>query len=118
MVRTMATQHTETASGPPGIRGRLYQYRSAIAALLAVGLTGGLLVWLESLSVPLAESTTMRDGSIGLVGGEMVYNAYDGLWLGLRAALGLYIVFVAILISLFVLTSWKEIRDDHAVGGD
>lgn len=115
----MATQHTEPTRRSPGLRGRLYQYRSVIAAVLAVGITVAVLVWLESLSVPLAESPVMREGSIGIVGGEMVYNAYDSLWLGLRAVLGLYIVFVAILISLFVLASWKEIMDDHAPqGGD
>ncbi len=114
----MSTQQTEPTRRSSGVRGRLYQYRSAIAAALAVAITVVVLVWLESLSVPLAESPVMREGSVGIVGGEMVYNAYDGLWLGLRAVLGLYIVFVAILISLFVLASWKEIRDDHVSGGD
>ena len=106
---TMATKQSTTTRSGGDASSVLYRHRSAIAGVLAVGIVIGLLVWLESLSVPLAEAPVLRESGVAIVGGEMTYNAYEGLWLAVRALLGVYIVFVAVLISLFALASAREV---------
>lgn len=107
----MGTEHADRL--PPGgeLRQTLYRYRHVAAGLLAVVFVAGLLLWLDGISVPLAEAPVLREGSAAIIGGEMTFNAYEGLWLAVRALLGLYIAFVAVLISGFALASAKEVLD-------
>lgn len=126
----MATDHTttheepdtmpessDTAHGGSGGGAHvLYEYRIHVAAALTVGIVAALLWGLESIAVPLAEAPILREtGGAAAAGGPMTYSLYEGLWLAVRALLGLYITGVAVLISLLALASWKELAAD---GGD
>lgn len=105
----MATEPAGTADHD-GLAGRLLRYRSHIAAVLTLALVVGLLAALEAISVPLEAGETLRlAGSAAIAGGEPTYTAYSDLWLGLRALLGAYIVFVVLLISALALVVWKEV---------
>ena len=106
----MATDSTGTKS--QSIRGRLLRYQSHIAAVMAAVVVGAMLAALEAVSVPLEAGQTLREsGAAALAGGEPVYTAYSGVWLAVRALLGLYIVFVVIIISALALVVWKEVLD-------
>ena len=109
----MATGETgdATPQSDGDLKRTLYRYRSPIAVVLAVALTVGLLAWLDSIAVPLAEAQVLRDGSAAVTGGEMTYNAYEGLWLAVRALLGIYVAFVAVLVSAFVLVNATEVLE-------
>ena len=107
----MGTKHTSTRQGGDDLRGTIYRYRSYIAGVVAIAIVAGLLLWLDGTSVPLAEAPILREGSVAITGGEMTYSAYEGLWLVVRALLGLYIAFVAVLISAFAFMSWKEVLE-------
>ncbi len=108
----MVSVATESAgaSDRGALTERLLRYRSHVAAVLAIVVVVGLLAALESLSVPLEAGETLRlAGSAAIAGDEPTYTAYSGLWLGLRALLGAYIVFVVLLISALALVVWKEV---------
>lgn len=107
----MATEQSTSKPSGGDLVQTLYRYRSPIAGVLAVVITAGLLLWLDSIAIPLAEAQVLREESAAVVGGEMAYNAYEGLWLAVRALLGLYITFVAVLISLFALASVREVME-------
>lgn len=107
----MGTETTGMHRQTGRLRRTLYQYRVSVSAVLAVAVVAGLLLWLDGLAVPLAEAPVLREGSAAITGGEMSYNAYEGLWLLVRALLGLYIGFVAVLISAFAIVSWKEVLE-------
>jgi len=108
----MATDHT--THDEPDTRSRsFYEYRVHVAALLTVGIVAALLWGLESIAVPLAEAPVLREtGGAAAAGGPMTYSLYEGLWLAVRALLGLYITGVAVLISLLALASWREVSSD------
>lgn len=128
----MATDHTTTHDDADTIPDRsedthggsgsgthvLYEYRVHVAAALTVAILASLLWGLESIAVPLAEAPILREtGGAAAAGGPMTYNVYEGLWLAVRALLGLYIAGVAVLISLLALASWRELAADGE-GGD
>ena len=128
----MATDHTTTHEeadavpersdtthdGSGGGANVLYEYRVHVAAALTVAIVAALLWGLESIAVPLAEAPVLREtGGAAAAGGPMAYNMYEGLWLAVRALLGLYIAGVAMLISLLALASWRELAADGE-GGD
>lgn len=105
----MTTESTSGGTGddPPSTVAR---YQVPLAGLIAVGIVLAILLALESISVPLEAGETLRQsGSAAIAGGEQLYTAYSGLWLGVRALLGAYIVFVAVLISALAFSTWKEV---------
>jgi len=104
----MTTSSTDSGS----LRGRLLGYQSHIAAGLALALVAGVLAALEAVSVPLEAGQTLREaGAEAIAGGEPAYTAYSGVWLAVRGLLGLYIVFVVILISALAFVVWKEVLE-------
>lgn len=107
----MGTKHTNAHQGGDDLRGTIYRYRSYLAGVLAIVVVAAILLWLDGTSVPLAEAPILREGSAAITGGEMTYNAYEGLWLVVRALLGLYIAFVAVLISAFAFVTWTEVLE-------
>ncbi|AFZ71663.1 hypothetical protein [Natronobacterium gregoryi] len=107
----METEHTNPSQDGDDLRATIYQYRSYVAGVLTIVVVTMFLLWLDAMSVPLAEAPVLRDGSGAIASGEMTYNAYERLWLGVRAVLGLYIAFVAVFISGLALVSWKEVLE-------
>lgn len=107
----MGTEQTNAHQGTDDLRGTIYRYRAVVAGVLAIVVVAGVLLWLDGLAIPLAEAPILREGSAAITGGEITYNAYEGLWLVVRALLGLYIAFVAVLISAFAFVTWTEVLE-------
>ncbi|MFW6017241.1 MAG: hypothetical protein ACOCPX_00315 [Halapricum sp.] len=82
--------------------------RSAVAAVLAVVITGGILLYLENLAPGLTTGTAMRE-TLGWAGSPASqYTSYQGIWIAMRAILGLYITVVAAIVTLQTLVTVRE----------
>lgn len=106
----MSSHSTDVDGG--GISGTLTSWSGLIAAVLAVSFVAVLLFLLNGMTVPLWAGDVMRmTGGAAIAGGESVYSQSVGLWLGVRAIMGAYIVFVAIFISVLAISTWKEVLE-------
>ncbi|MFW5921811.1 MAG: hypothetical protein ACOCRC_00750 [Halodesulfurarchaeum sp.] len=106
----MSSHSTDVDGG--GISGTLTDRTGLIAAVLALSVVAVLLFVLDSIAVPLWFGDVLRtSGAAGIAGGESIYSQHVGLWLGVRAIMGAYIVFVAIFISILAISTWKEVLE-------
>lgn len=104
---TTESNSERAGDGAPSV---LTRYQPHVAGAIAIAIVLAILLALESISVPLETGEILREaGGQAIVGGEQTYTAYSGLWLGVRALLGAYIVFVAVLISALAFSTWKEV---------
>jgi hypothetical protein len=82
--------------------------RSAVAVILAVLVTGGVILYLQGLAPGLTTGTAMRE-TLGWIGNPASqYESYQGVWIVVRAALGLYITVVAAMVTLQTLVAVRE----------
>lgn len=108
----MASEQGSIGASPSRLGPAGSPLHVAIAAVITVVIVAGVLLALEWLSIPLGTGETLREPAGGvIVGSEQLYTAASGLWLAVRALLGAYIVFVALLISALALAVWKEVLD-------
>lgn len=82
--------------------------RSAVALLLAVGITGGIVLLLESATPGLTDGTALRTGLAWPEAAESQYQSLGGLWLAIRVLLGAYISVVAAIVGIQVLVTLRE----------
>lgn len=84
------------------------QIRSVVALVVAIVATAGIVWYLQSISPALTTGTTMRSTLAWTSGPASQYEAYDGLWLAVRAILALYITGVAGVVTLQALVAVRE----------